>query len=350
MKNKVHPRSALKLLLACACFTAASTSMAGACYTLPGTPLVSNVVVGNVLDSLESGQVIPNIYWHNLSGGGMCPCTNGWATSQYLTYKTPLQSGQSGMVNGARRTFYKVGDGTIQVALDILYGGSLPVPITNNRWSMRLECKHSNGAEHNTPLPGNEGRLHLLITQPFIGVKPIPRTLIATTHMGYNDPLPSDPPTLRYIYVSGAVTVPQSCQLVPGQNLSIDFGRRIVDQLALPGQAGIGPVKRSFNIQCKNIKSGVNVDLFLEAQPQAKDKRYITTSHNNIGIAVESHNKLIAPTLPGARPGNDQKLPIELDYGAQRAQFDMSAYPVRMVEKPSTGAYHGSATVKFEFQ
>lgn len=190
----------------------------------------------------------------------------------------------------------------------------------------------------------------MLIAKPFVGKLTIPSVTIARISESINAPVPSGAPTTRTLGVSGSITVPQTCQLEPGQNLSIDFGRRIMDQVALPGQAGIGPVKRSFNIQCKNIKSGVNVDLFLEAQPQAKDKRYIATTHDNVGVAVESNGRLVVPTSPGARPVADQKLSIDLDYQAQRAQFDMSAYPVRMVERPSTGAYQGNATVKFEFQ
>ncbi|VWB70127.1 putative minor fimbrial subunit LpfD [Burkholderia territorii] len=189
-----------------------------------------------------------------------------------------------------------------------------------------------------------------MVTRPFVGTINIPETPLAYVRMGYDAPLSHSSPIVQWIYVAGSITVPQSCRLAPGQNLTIDFGSRISDRIALRGQTGIEPVKRRFDIQCNNITSGVKVDLVLDAQPQAKDKRYIATTHKDIGIAVESQGRLIAPTSPGTPPRPEQKLPITMDYKAQSAQFDMSAYPVRMINKPSAGEYQGSATVKFEFQ
>ncbi|MGU7815032.1 fimbrial protein [Burkholderia sp. AW49-1] len=249
--------------------------------------------------------------------------------------------------------FFKLND-NIQIAIEVI---GEPIPFENRKLGdpigLYWDICDTSGVQDKIDANrlGAVGTIHLLVDRPFVGSLEIPRRKIAEVGVSWAEPALGPLPVTREVFFGAKIDIPQSCKLTPGQNMVIDFGTRNREMFARPGQPPILPVERNYTLQCKTTGPSVKVDLVLEAEPHVREKRYIKTSNSGVGIAVESSGKLIAPKPSGvASAAPDQRLPIDVDYASKRAAFGITAFPVRTVNLPATGAYKGEATIKFEFQ
>ncbi|WP_197081443.1 fimbrial protein [Chromobacterium sp. LK1] len=302
------------------------------------------------------GMVFPNAYTWDLGTyyPGRCACTGTSSRSDtFFTTKTSLIAREIRVVDGRSVQFYEI-NRNLQVATEIfIVGGKgfMPTPWVdlNNGNQGSEPCR--NGFV--SPIhfgTGSKGRVHLLISYPFVGTLAVPEFKVLDLYAVRSDPKPAATKSIMGLYMSMNVTVPQNCKLVPGQQTSIDFGSLMPSQLVSPGAAGQKVVNRNFQIQCSNISAGVKINLALEGRPHGQAPRYLETTHQDVAVAMESGGKLVAPTLLGAIPIANQLIPITLDYQSQKAQFDLSAWPVKMRPRPQPGAFQGSATLKFDFE
>ena len=304
-----------------------------------------------------ANALYPNAYEWNLgrvySGRCVCP-SRSLPAGTYFTTRTSLVKGVIRTVNGVNVQFYEI-NRNLQLGTEIYLAGLVkdfrPTPWSSlfNENTGSFNCSNGYAPVANFET-GSRGRLHLLISRPFVGVINVPEFKVLDVYgsMGDANAVPTRP--LVGLFMSMSVTVPQNCKLVPGQSTTIDFGPLISSQLASPGGARQSAVSRNFAIQCTNISAGVRINLSLEGRPHGRDARYLETSHQNVAVAMESGGKLVPPSVPGALPAGNQLIPIALDYDNLRALFDLIAWPVRMTERPAPGAFQGSATLKFDFE
>ena len=283
-----------------------------------------------------------------------CACSGASIAGVFFyTTTSPLAKGELRAVNGVSMQFYEA-TRNLQIATEIYIAGNIasykPTPWASlsNQGTGSSNCQ--NGYILGELATGNKGKVHLLISRPFVGTVVVPEFKVLDLYAMAGGSTPAATKPVMSLYMSMNVTVPQNCKLAPGQQTSIDFGSLIPSQLASPGAMGQKKVNRNFQIQCTNISAGVKVNLALEGRPHGQDPRYLETTHQDVAVAMESGGKLVAPTLQGATPGAQQLIPIALDYQSLKAQFDLSAWPVKMQPRPEPGAFQGSATLKFDFE
>ncbi|WP_249605121.1 fimbrial protein [Chromobacterium sp. IRSSSOUMB001] len=299
----------------------------------------------------------PNAYEWNLGRlySGRCACSGSTLPGGvYFTTRTSLAKGMSRGVNGVNVQFYEI-NRNLQLGTEIYLAGLVkafkPTPWSRlfNENTGSFNCSQGSALVSNFET-GSRGRLHLLISRPFVGVINVSEFKVLDVFGSMHDAGAEPVKPLVGLFMSMSVTVPQNCRLAPGQSTTIDFGSLLASQLAVPGGSRQGAVSRSFYIQCANISAGVRINLALEGRPHGRDARYLETSHQNVAVAMESGGKLVPPTVPGALPVGNQLIPIALDYDNLRALFDLTAWPVKMTERPVPGAFQGSATLKFDFE
>lgn len=336
-----------------------SLSMAGACKPSGGNAKRFDVAfIKTFTDTSDNsaGALFANTHNWDLGGSypGSCTCWTS-QSKRNIHYTTIINSdlleGAVKSVNGRNVQFYRINK-NLEVGSEIYIQGALrnyfPIPFSNlDNKSEETGCSGTSMSVSFTS--GSKGKVHLLINRPFVGTSVIPATKLFDLYASMTIPSPPSLP-IAAVYLSAEVTVPQNCKLAPGQQTTIDFGELLPPQLASPGSGGLNAVNRSFQIQCANISAGVKINLALEGRPHELDARYLETTHQDVAVAMESGGKLVEPNVPGAIAGPQQLVPIALDYPSQKAQFDLSAWPVKMRARPQPGAFQGSATLKFDFE
>lgn len=307
--------------------------------------------------SNAQGMVYPLAYEWNLgkSYPVVCACNGNGKVPREIRYstKTELSLGANRPVGGKTIQFYQV-NRYLQAGTEIyLAGGTLnflPTPFVNqsNKDTDSVECR--DGYAINTLGSGARGRVHLLISRPFVGTVQVPEFKVLDMYGSMGTPNEVLYWPLVSLYMSLSVTVPQNCMLAAGQQTVIDFGEIPLSSLPPAGAAGKHAVNRVFHIQCTNISAGVSVHLSLEGRSHGQDPRFLETSHSDVAIALESGGRLVPPTTPGTTPTSSQLIPIALDFQSLQAQFQLLAWPVRMTGRPAPGPFQGNASLRFDFE
>lgn len=309
-------------------------------------------------DENAEDALYPNAYEWNLGQSyiGRCACPgSSIARGTYFSTRTSLPNGVGRVVNGVNIQFYEI-NRNLQLGTEVYLAGEVkkfrPTPWTKlyNEGIGKLTCQNGFTVGDIMFESGSRGRLHLLIRRPFVGTIRVPEFKVLEVLGSMNDATTVPAKPLVGLFMSMNVTVPQNCRLAAGQLTTIDFGALIPASLANPGAVGQKPVQRTFHIKCTNISAGVKINLALEGRPHGTDARYLETTHPNVAVAMESSGKLVPPSAPGALPAGNQLIPIALDYDNLRALFDLTAWPVKMSERPAPGGFQGSATLKFDFE
>ncbi|KVM61191.1 hypothetical protein WJ58_04670 [Burkholderia ubonensis] len=150
--------------------------------------------------------------------------------------------------------------------------------------------------------------------------------------------------------MSGTVTVPQSCKMRP-EVITIDFGKLSQGELTRIGQRPSRVASRTLQIQCNNISEQVAVNVSLEARPSSQQNNAIAVNNrDDMGIVVESANRIIPPVAPGGDLGAQNQIPVEFDPAAQRGQFRIDAYPVKLDNMLRGGKFNSQATLRVDFE
>lgn len=309
-------------------------------------------------DDNAAGALYPNAHRWELGDTYVARCACAGAETPFkvfYTTRTELPKGERRTVNGVPLQFYVL-NRNLQVGVEVFLAGevrqykAVPWDSLSNEMTGQRRCRNGESIDSRPFETGSRGRVHLLISRPFVGTLNVPEFKVLDVFgvQGYAT-APGSVPMVS-LFMSMGVTVPQNCKLAAGQQTTIDFGPLIAGQLARPGAARQSAVSRTFQIQCTNISAGVKINLALEGRPHGRDARYLETTHQNVAVAMESAGKLVPPSLPGGTPAGGQLIPIALDYDNLRALFGLTAWPVKMVENPTPGGFQGSATLKFDFE
>lgn len=189
-----------------------------------------------------------------------------------------------------------------------------------------------------------------MIDHPFVGESTIAHTQLLNV---FGDTNPNATPTtpIAGVTMTGRVTVPQSCELAPGQVTTIDFDNIQPNTLAVPGAASpANSRERTFQITCTNISQGVAINLSLESAANAHFPNiFATQGRTDLGIQINNNGRVISPLLPDATPGSANIIPLTLNHAQQTAEFSIEAFPVRTESHVEPGPFEGAATLKFDF-
>ncbi|MCY1218284.1 putative minor fimbrial subunit LpfD [compost metagenome] len=325
------------------------------CVTIAGPPHQNHFDFTQRFTSPEHNApntVMPNAnVWQLPLYMATCYCPRGQIFREnYYTARTDLKPGRKAVVNGKQLQFYKL-NRNLQVAIELWVNGYLneyvPAPFSSvsNEESYAKTCQV--GKEFGT---GTKGRIHLMIDHPFVGESTIAHTQLLNV---FGDTNPNATPTtpIAGVTMTGRVTVPQSCELAPGQVTTIDFDNIQPNTLAVPGAASpANSRERTFQITCTNISQGVAINLSLESAANAHFPNiFATQGRTDLGIQINNNGRVISPLLPDATPGSANIIPLTLNHAQQTAEFSIEAFPVRTESHVEPGPFEGAATLKFDF-
>jgi type 1 fimbria pilin len=192
-------------------------------------------------------------------------------------------------------------------------------------------------------ISGANGFVSLYFTRPFVGQVVIPNTKILdlygtkVTGSYGGEPMSS-------VYMSGSVTVPQSCEINAGQVINVKFGNIMSNDIKDPGEIakGFTPKVVDMTLACNNISNGVVVSLSFSGEPSGGDPTALKTDNNDIGVRVRDANNNIVPPVNG-------NLPVTFDYSSQTGTSSMSLAPMNVTgNAPAIGQFNAVATINAE--
>ncbi|WP_157968016.1 fimbrial protein [Edaphovirga cremea] len=193
---------------------------------------------------------------------------------------------------------------------------------------------------------GSQGRLYFKTLKPFLGTTTIARTKIGDVI--FKDTRRSTPEQkISEIFVSGTITIPQTCTLNNGIALNIALPKTSLDQFS---GVGIKPARYSAQevtvpFTCHGILPEDALKMTLEALPVV-DGKWIGTTLENLVLAtsVDSEGK----TLISAQNG---ELPITMNADKTKGSADFYVYPTLSSSTlPEVGDYQGVAVLRVEFE
>lgn len=280
-----------------------------------------------------------------------CSCNEGPYSHAWLWGDTTL----SGEVSAGGYNYYDVpGNNYLQVGATIYTSIDdtwHPVPFgpVSNDTSGAGQTYYCNqnfdlrtGGNHT----GSLLKVSLRIKQSFVGTSTISPVIIASTYwtLGDGGQTSHGPQAATNIYISGSITVPQTCTINAGKIIPVDFGQIMAGEFKQKG-ALVDSAKKTVivPIKCSNIDASANLTLRLQAIPSQDDNDAIQTSNPDVGIVVED---VLGRTI---RP-NVGLIPFNLDDSLQ-AKPILYLTPVSTTGvSPAGGDFHALAYIRVDFQ
>lgn len=336
----------------------------GPCKPTNGTHAF-NFAFGYTFNSPEENRprmVMPNAYTWDLGDyySGSCKCSQPGGilpANIYYSTSTDLRTGYEAAVNGTPMQFYQV-NRNLQVASEVWISGTvldyIPLPLSSfdnqGRPSGDFTCRQA-GETYIRFDTGRQGRLHLMIDKPFIGQMVIPPTKLYELMGAVEQASPAGGIPLAAVWMSGTVTVPQSCQLAPGQVTTIDFGNLNPWEVAGSGETPQRTVSRTFSVQCRNISEMVAINLSLEGAPHSVQTNALAVNdRSDLAIILKNNSRIVPPVPEGAVPTPINLIPLDFNQPEQKGQFDLEAYPIKTEKHIVPGPFNSQVTLKFEFE
>ncbi|MBS4431863.1 mannose-binding protein [Pectobacterium punjabense] len=341
--NKSAPRSHVwwRGVTAAGLLGIASQASAVQCTTSSGSPLTYDYTYALASSQNYVGYVTG---WNEKTDAGSYtisgPCNNR-DTVYYSAQSGPslvLASTESGV-----NWFNITGNDYLQVSSRIFVynrtsGGTFHnVPFTD----VNNNCAGLCGGNATT---GSRVQVNFRIKRKFVGVSNIPMAPIFYLYgnQGGNGQSVGSP--LVVGYMSGSVTVPQSCALNAGQIISIDFGGISSGLFNTAGEkpVGVSPVTRTIGIACNGIDAQASLSMRLQADRVSGDM--VVSDNPDVGfIVTDSGSNPLTP--------NDiaSVIPFTLDETAS-ANVAITAYPVSVTgNKPQEGVATANAYLRVDF-
>lgn len=312
----------------------------GWCTTTGGTKQFTFPFVESITDPSDNyaGLTKNRIYkWSSGSGyNGTCDCT-GNAIS-FIKATVPLTfSNSTGGLN------YYALNANLAVASELYISGNVgqykPTPISNQT------NNYSDGCGTTNYTSGAAGYLSLYFIKPFVGVSAIPLTKVLDIFVSKTSGSFSSVP-MSSVYISGTVTVPQSCNINAGQVINVNLGDVMAENIKTNGAIANGYTPKIVNITlaCTNIAAGVNVRLSLSGQPSAGNSSALATTNSDIGVKMTDQ-------MSNVIPPNSGRLPVTMDYTSQTGVGILGLAPMNVTgNTPSAGSFTAVATVNAELQ
>lgn len=323
-------------------FSVSSFAATGWCTTVGGTKIYNFPFVKQFdnPDDNKTGMYFHQTYQWSLGGdyAANCDCTG----SPITFYKAEVPSNLTFTRDYEGLHFYSI-NRYLEVATELWVGGgrqkNIATPFDNESNLYPSACK---GITNWTS--GSSGYVSLYFTRPFVGQVVIPSTkildLFGTKVSGSYGGMP-----MSSIYMSGSVTVPQSCNINAGQVINVNFDNIMSNDIKTKGDIanGFTPKVVNMTLACNNISNGVVVSLSFSGEPASGDPTALKSYDNtDIGVRVrDANNNIVSPVN-----GN---LPVTFDYSTQTGTSSMTLAPMNVTgNTPALGRFNAVATINAE--
>ncbi|PWC11006.1 fimbrial protein [Brenneria corticis] len=311
------------------------------CNTAAGSPVTYDFVFQFASQQNTVGYTTG---WNEKRDSGSYTISGGCNTKDTVYYTAQpgpslsLASSESGM------NWYDItGNDYLQIASQMYVynasGGStynnVPfVDLSNN-------CNGRCGGQATT---GSRVRVNFRIKRKFVGVTTIPLTPVFYLYGNQGGTGQGTGSPLVVGYMSGSMTVPQSCTLNSGQVIAIDFGSISTGSFKTAGARpdGVNPVSRTIGIACNGIDA--QASLTMRVQADNTSGNIIVSDNPDVGFVITDSGS--SPLTP-----NDLSsvLPFSLD-DAYSANVTITAYPVSVTgNKPAEGVVTALAYLRVDF-
>ncbi len=339
----VSGKNAALLCLALAGGMLSTTAKAAACYATAGQKTYNFNMSYLLADPTQNsaGRVINSAYQWNLSGNYNVTCScSGTYTGAYITAKVP-DTGQ--VYSDGNLNYYAINE-YLAVASEVFIGGNYqglkatPFTSVSNR-NIATNCDKYPYAT------GARGTISLYFRRPFVGVQTIPLTKVVDVYIASDATTQASTP-VSTVWMSGTVTVPQSCTINGGGVISVPLGSIMSGDIVTKGEMAknFTPKNVNFNVACTNISEGVKVSLSFQGTPDANDPTAFSTTNNDVGVRIQNPSGSTIVPQGG-------ELPLTMDYGSQVGKSAISLFPINTTgNAPDTGDFTATATIRAEIQ
>lgn len=325
------------------CLSSVSSFAAtGWCTTVGGTKIYNFPFVkqyDNPADN-KAGMYFHQTYQWNLAANyaANCDCT----TPAITYYRTVVPSNLTATRDFDGLHFYSLNK-YLEVATELWIGGlrgeHVATPFNNEGNDFVSACSGVTNW-----ISGANGYVSLYFTRPFVGQVVIPNTkildLYGTKVSGSYGGMP-----MSSVYMSGSVTVPQSCEINAGQVINVNFDNIMSNDIKTKGDIanGFTPKVVNMTLACNNISNGVVVSLSFSGEPASGDPTALKSYDNtDIGVRVrDANNNIVSP--------NNGNLPVTFDYSSQTGTSSMTLAPMNVTgNTPALGRFNAVATINAE--
>ncbi|QLK63361.1 fimbrial protein [Enterobacteriaceae bacterium Kacie_13] len=203
---------------------------------------------------------------------------------------------------------------------------------------------------------GSQGKVTFYITTPFVGEITIPRTEIARIYTSSATVTTTAPPLgspVAIVYLSGTMTVPQSCEINQGETISVNFGTIEASKFTKKNNPPEGYRPVTFNILYDCTENGLpviplNNKIMMILDGQDVENQYYLVARRrqsdnkaDIGIVVEDAGGTYVPFAQGVLPMNQNGL----------GKITLTAFPINLVgSELDTGDFDATATLKVDIR
>ncbi|RAY86174.1 hypothetical protein DP190_07085 [Enterobacter cloacae] len=320
-----------------------ASAVTGWCTPTGGTPYHFDIdFTSTITDpSLDSpGKIIDPVDSWDLGTTYSITCDcDGTNRARMFSGRSTLT--QYGVFNS--KAYYNLND-NMAIATTIFVGG-------NGYYTVPFENISNNSPDKacNTPIntanSGSKGNVSLYIKKGFVGSIDIPSTLVASMYSTKATGSYSSTP-ISQVYISGTISVPQSCKINDGQIIDIDLGRLVDTSLKTKGAKPDGYEEKtaSVNYSCTNIAEGIKVKFSFNGQAAPGDSSSLLTTNSDIGVRIEDRNGAIVSP-------NSGDLLTQFDASTQTGNALFKSYPVNVSgNMPVPGKFTATATVMMNLE
>lgn len=331
----------LSIIVALLCINRAY-AYTGECVRPGGQP--ANIYVDmndlNIKDGSENqvNKVVVNAKEFAASGGvpykASCDIPENEESNIYLTTEVPLQH--------EKDEWYFLNE-YLSIRTSTEVNGTVGEYVWNPMKSVSNEYPEFNGRNTNW-ITGGRVHISVKINKPFVGFSRFNKLAIVGYANAYKNGISTNP--LFHVYISGGITVPQSCELDAGTTVSMDFGNIYGALFSQAGAgnkpAGVNPKTHTIAVKCKNMDAQALLSMRLESNKVSGNA--MVSDNKDLGFVVAGSDKV--PLTP-----NDinSKIHFQLD-GNSAAMVPITAWPVSITgNKPAEGRFTAEGYLRLDF-
>lgn len=318
---------------------------AASCAPAAGAQIFNFPMAYNLTQPSQNvtGTVIPSAYSWSLGGnyGVNCSCS-GTYTAPFITTVVPTSGGE--VYTDGTLHYYGINQ-YLGVASSVFIGGGIgrnvATPFTSMS-NMNTASANCTGGVYST---GSQGVISLYFRRPFVGVQTIPSTKLVDVYVATDKTTQSSSPVAT-VYMSGTVTVPQSCVINGGGVITIPFGDILAGDISTKGAMAknFTPKNQQFTLACSNISDGVKISLSFQGTPDADDATALATSNKDIAVRIQDNTGASISPVTG-------NLPVNMNYSTQTGNSEINLFPINTTgNTPDTGSFTATATIRAEIQ
>lgn len=312
----------------------------GECVRTGGTAIVTSDIndfdVTATTDNY-AGKIVVDGYRFVAAGTpyyATCDIPKNEKTNVYISTTVPLQPKGD--------NWYVIND-YLSIKTETYIGGNRGVYLVNPVTSEPNKYDENNGNEtlwHT----GGSGKLSLRIDKKFIGISPFNVLAVIGYANAYAKGKSSTP--LYMLYIKGAITVPQSCELDAGTTITMDFGNIGATLFSQAGAgnkpAGVNPQTHTVAVKCKNIGAQPLLSMRIEADSVSGNA--MVSDNKDVGFVVAGSDNV--PLTPN---NINSKIKFQLDDNSA-AMVPITAWPVSVTgNKPAEGKFTSEGYLRIDF-